>query len=426
MVNGEKLKDDGSNKKRLIIGGIVVFIFILAGGVYFVSNIIEEESGVMKIVVSAPVRETTGTNVINGIKLALSEVGYVVGDYQIELIIEDDGDDNGVWVEEKERDIAERASADGDVMVYLGPVNSGASKLSIPINNLNGLVQIGFASTWPGLTQPGFKQGEPGIFYPTGIRNYFRVVPTDALQGPAGALWAKDLGVENVYIFDNGYDYGVGIASLFEEISTEIGLNVVGRQTLDGTKEDFTEELAPLKDLDIDLIYFGGTNPTGGPYIAKGIEELELDAKFMGPDGMMNQDLIVESRGAAEGMYLTTVGVSAKKLSELTVKGGEFYENYWNEYGVEPGTFSAFSYEATKVALLAIERAGVKDRARILEEISKIKDYDGLFGIWSFDQNGDTTLSTISGNRVQGGEFVFERLEESNVYEIRSEIGLLK
>jgi hypothetical protein len=35
------------------------------------------------------------------------------------------------------------------------------------------------------LTKPGFAQGEPGIFYPTSKRAFFRLVPTDEKPGPA-------------------------------------------------------------------------------------------------------------------------------------------------------------------------------------------------------------------------------------------------
>jgi len=69
-----------------------------------------------------------------------------------------------------------------------------------------------------------------------------------------------------------------------------------------------------------------------------------------------------------------------------------------------------FGYEAAKVTLMAIEQAGLKDRTAILEEVSKIKDFDGVSGIWSFDQNGDTTLKLISGHKTVDGVFVFEKI----------------
>ncbi len=390
----------------------LVIVLFLAGILFsaFLSGCVKKQETI-KIVTSFPMREVAvGHETVNGIKLALEEVDYKVRDYKIELVIEDGGDENGAWQGDIEEAIARRAVADKDVMIYLGTFNSGAAKVSIPINNQGGLVQISPGNVWPGLTQPGFMPGEPGIFYPTGVRNYFRVIPTDVLQGPAGAIWAQELGFENIYIFDDGESYGKGVADIFAQSARNLGLNVVGHETLDKTSEDFTEELSKLKDLDIDLIYFGAVTANGAVPLIKGIYELGLNVEFMGPDGIMDQTFIDKGGDAAKGTYVTAVGVPPKELEKLTEKGKRFYDDYKLRYNAEPATFSAFGYDATKVALLAIERAGVKDRAKILEEVSKIKNYDGLFGTWSFDENGDTTLKVVSGNKVINREFVFQEL----------------
>jgi len=350
-----------------------------------------------------------GQDLVNAIKLAMEEVNYDVAGYKIELVIKDDGDENGKWQTSIEEDIAKNAVADPDVMIYLGTYNSGAAKVSIPINNEGGLVQISPVNTWPGLTKAGFLPGEPGIFYPTGVRNFFRICPTDALQGPAGAVWAKDLGFNKIYIFDDGEAYGKGIADLFEQKALELGMTIVGHETIakDNATLQYPEKLEEIKNQSLDLIYFGGTTVNGAIPLAMGIKEFDLKAKMMGPDGIMEEAFIDGGGNATEGVYVTVVGISP---AALTGKGKEFVERYKARYNKDPGPVSAFGYEAAKVALLAIERVGVKNRAKILEAVSKIKDYDGLFGKWSFDQNGDTTLTTISGNIVKNRDFVFEKL----------------
>jgi len=57
-----------------------------------------------------------------------------------------------------------------------------------------------------------------------------------------------------------------------------------------------------------------------------------------------------------------------------------------------------------------VRRAGKKDRAAILEAAFAIRDFPGALGTWSFDQNGDTTLRTLSGSTVHNGKFEFVRL----------------
>ena len=91
--------------------------------------------------------------------------------------------------------------------------------------------------------------------------------------------------------------------------------------------------------------------------------------------------------------------------------GREFVERYQARFGRQPEGYAIYGYEAAKVALAAIERAGSKDRAAIVAACLAIKDFDqGALGTWSFDANGDTTLTTISGNIVHDGKFEFVKL----------------
>ena len=69
--------------------------------------------------------------------------------------------------------------------------------------------------------------------------------------------------------------------------------------------------------------------------------------------------------------------------------------------------YSIYGYEAAKVVLAAIQKAGKKDRAAILHACLSTRDFSGALGNWSFDSNGDITNAKISGNIIRDGEFVF-------------------
>ena len=155
-----------------------------------------QERPTIKIVSSLPRtgRATSQTDaVVNGFHMALEEVSYEVAGFPI---VYEDFDDatpaRGTWDAAAEASNANQALNDPDVMVYLGPFNSGAASVSIPILNQAELVMISPSTTYPGLTKPGKGAGsEPDVYYPTGVRNYARVVPTDDLQGAVGAAWAQ-------------------------------------------------------------------------------------------------------------------------------------------------------------------------------------------------------------------------------------------
>ena len=92
-------------------------------------------------------------------------------------------------------------------------------------------------------------------------------------------------------------------------------------------------------------------------------------------------------------------------LAPLTGKGAEWYRSYKVRYNAEPEVYAAYGYEAMRVAIDAIRRAGKKDRAAVRDALLATKDYEGVLGRWSFDANGDTTLTTMSGREVKGGKF---------------------
>ncbi len=91
-------------------------------------------------------------------------------------------------------------------------------------------------------------------------------MPTDDLQGPLGAAWAKEMGVKRVYVLDDNEVYGKGIATLFIEACQELGIEVLGHESIDFKAQEFKTLMATIKADKPDLVYFGGTTQIeGGP-----------------------------------------------------------------------------------------------------------------------------------------------------------------
>jgi hypothetical protein len=122
--------------------------------------------------------------------------------------------------------------------------------------------------------------------------------------------------------------------------------------------------------------------------------------RFMGPDGIYNTGFIETAGGAAENSYATFGRVP---VAQLTGKGATWYQHFKATYHEEPDAEAAFAYETASVALQAIDQVGHPDRQAILEAVRRTKDFQGLFGTWSFTATCDTTLRTMSGNQVKGG-----------------------
>jgi branched-chain amino acid transport system substrate-binding protein len=350
-----------------------------------------------------------GESIRRGIELAFEEVGNQVGNIQIDPQVRDDGNASGQWQPDMEASNAKEAASDDLAVAYLGPYNSGAAKVSIPILNRAGMLQISPSATWPGLTKAGFAQGEPGIFYPTGKRTFFRPVPTDEKQGPAAALWARSLGLRTFYTLDDGEAYGAGVASLFSNYAQQIGMIEVGRRTIDKTAADYRSVLELVKQADPDLVYFGGTVANGAPRLIQQLRELGITAKVMGADALVDQNLIDLAGAAAEGVYATFIGVPPEQLT--TEIGKAFYQKYKARYGEDPEVFSQYGYDAGRAVLAALGRAQTTDRAGVLAGLQSVSSLDGTTDSYVFNRAGDSSLSWVSAMVVDHGAFKFvERL----------------
>ncbi len=368
----------------------------------------------VKIVSSLPMTGSSlgqTQSIINGIKQALDETKSTVCDGKLTIQHEAYDDATaaaGKWDPAQVASNANKAVADNSVVAVIGTFNSGAAKIAIPILNPANLVMVSPANTYPGLTKPGKGEaGEPEKYYPNGPRNYTRVVPADDLQGRAAANWAKSLGVKKVYILDDQELYGKGIADVFEATAKKLGIQVLGREGIDSKASDYKALMNKIKALNPDMIYFGGITQNNAGQLIKDMRNVGMAAdkvKFMGPDGIFEQALIDAAGKDAEGVYATFGGIPGK---ELTGAGKTWYESYKATYNAEPEAYAAYGYEAAKVAIEAIGKVCKNDRAAIRDAVMNTKDFQGVLGTWSFDANGDTTLTTLSGNVVKDGKFQF-------------------
>ncbi len=367
------------------------------------------EGGTIKIVSSLP---RTGSSkaqsdtVVNAINQRLKQDNNTACNGSIKITYEDMDDATaaaGKWDPTQEANNANKAAADASVMVYIGTFNSGAAKVSIPILNQAGLVMISPANTYPGLTKTaGAEAGEPDKYYPNGKRNYTRVVPADDIQGSAAANWAKELGVKSVYILHDTETYGKGIADVFRAKAKELGFTEAGYEGIDKKAQDYKALGTKIKSANPDLVYFGGITQNNAGLLLKDLRAAGFTGKFMGPDGIYEEAFLEAAGEASEGAYITFGGVPGPKL---TGKGKEWYDAYKAQFNSEPEVYAVYGYEATNVALAAINKVCKADRAAILDAVFATKDFDGVTGKFSIDQNGDTSLTTMSGVQVKGGKF---------------------
>ncbi|MDA1008109.1 MAG: branched-chain amino acid ABC transporter substrate-binding protein [Planctomycetota bacterium] len=398
-------------KKSTIVASPLAFLLV---GSLAIPAVGGDLVGTLKIVSSLPRTGSANaqtTSIVNGIRMAIDEVNGMVDGYTIAYEDWDDASpQRGNWDPAVEGENAKKAARDDEIIGYIGTFNSGAAKIAMPILNKAGLVMISPANTYPGLTKPGLGEAnEPRVYRPSGTINYFRIVPTDDLQGAVAADWAKELGATRVFVLHDRELYGKGIADVFVHHSKEIGTEIVGAEGIDTKASNYRSLCTKIRATNPQLVFFGGTTQTNAGQIVKDLRGAGITVPFMVPDGCF-ENAFIEAAGADNvngSAYITFGGLPAE---EMTGRGAEFVKAYVVKYGIKPEAYSAYGYECCKVLLEAIRRAPVKDRAGILKAVSETKDFDGALGVWSFDANGDTSNRTLSGQTVKDGKFAFVKV----------------
>jgi branched-chain amino acid transport system substrate-binding protein len=378
------------------------------------------EAPTAKIVSDLPMQganRAQTTTMVNAIKLALQQRDYKAGDINIEYEVLDDATAQaGQWDAAKCAENAQSAAQDEEIIGWIGPFNSGCAAVEIPILNEAGLGMISPANTYIGLTKPGGEPDEPEKYYPTGERNYARVIVADDKQGKAGVALMLDEGFETVYILDDKETYGKGLADQFQQAAEDQGIEVLGREGIDGSAPNYRSLMNKIAEADPDAIYFGGIIENNAAQLIKdkvGAGMSNEEVAFIGPDGIFVDTLLSQAGDSAEGIYVTFGGLPQSELSE---EGQKFVDEFESKYDEPIQPYTAYAYEAANVMLDAIENASedaggeVPDRQAVVEQIFATKDYQGALGTWSFDEDGDTTLTELSVQKVEGGEFTLDRV----------------
>jgi branched-chain amino acid transport system substrate-binding protein len=298
------------------------------------------------------------------IQLYLDKIGHKAGNYTVQLKTYDDSTAAaGQWDDAACAANAKAHVANTSEVAVMGTFNSGCAEIELPILNQDPsgpMLMVSHANTNPGLTKP-WDPGTPDKFYPTGKRNYARVVTTDDYQGSAAADFAsQDLKAKSVYIINDNQVYGIGVARAFEAQAKKDGMKVLGNDPWDASASNYTSLFQKIKQTNPDMLYVGGIyDNNGGQLIKDKVSVLGSNSQvpMMVPDGFTGypeEDKLPQSQGE----YLTFAGLSSDVLSKVKGPGADLLTAFKAKYGKPPaGSYPLYGVAALQVILAAIAKS---------------------------------------------------------------------
>jgi branched-chain amino acid transport system substrate-binding protein len=352
----------------------------------------------------------------NAIKLLLEQVGNKAGKYKVSFKSYDDSTAaKGAYDDATCAKNAQDHVANTSEVAVMGTYNSGCAKLEVPVLNQdpNGpMLMVSHANTNPGLTK-AWDPGEPDKYYPTGKRNYARVVTTDDFQGTADSNYVfQDLKKTRCYVLNDNTTYGQGVATAFVTNAKKIGLTILGNQPWDPKQPNYTALFQNIKAKNPDCIFIAGIyDLNGGQLIKDKVKVLGDNSKMMmmGPDGFTGYTALQHQK-EGEGMYLSFSGLPTESLRANGGAAAKFLDAYKAKYGADPSTnYALYAAAATQVILQAIEksdgtRKGVTDAVFGGAGIDIPADVSVIGKEIKIDpKTGDTNNKDISIEKLTGG-----------------------
>ena len=355
-------------------------------------------------------------SIVNGMKLALEQGGGRAGGHPIKFVSLDNSTAQaGNWTPEATAANARKAAQDKSTAVYLGEFNSGAAAISIPLLNDAGVPMISPANTAVGLTtkEPGSTPGEPDKYYPSGERNYTRIVARDSIKGPAMVQVMKEDGCTKVELTNDKEVYGAGLAGAIVAAAKTQGLDIVANDGIDTKAPNYRSLAQAAKSKGADCFAFSGVTGNNAVQLFKDMAAALPNAKLYGPDGTCESGFTDPKKGGIPANVAARYKCTSPTLptSELPPAGQEFFKAYAQKYGDNsPDPYSIYGYEAMALALDAIKRSGTGDKADVLKALFDTKDRESVLGKYSIDPNGDTTLTDLAIDTVQNGKLKFNKV----------------
>ena len=383
-------------KKRLRMAGMLLGITML--GSVFAGCGGEEAANSNEIKVGANFEITGnvanyGTTARDGFKLAIKEANEAGGiDGKQIVIVEADNKSDPA----ESANAATKLISDDKVVAIVGPATSGAVQAESQIATENKIPIIAPCATSPDIT---VENGQVKEFV-------FRGCFIDPLQSNTMANFAaNELKAKTAVIYlDSSTDYSKSLAEVFKNKFEALGGKVVMQEAFVAKDQDFKAALTNIKTANADVIYVPAYYEEVGK-IVKQARELGITQPILGTDGWDDTKVVdIAGADALNNTYYVTHYID----TDPDVKA--FVDSFTKEYGHAPGVFAALGYDAGKMLVDAIKRAGSTDPVAIQKALAETKDLQVGTGKLTVDANHNLIKNAFIIEMKDGVKTLKERV----------------
>lgn len=285
--------------------------------------------------------------------------------------------------------IARKFSDNPKIVAVLGDFTSTVSMAAAQVYKRTGMPQLSQTASAPAYSKISKWQ--------------FRNITTQAQEGPYNADWMNQLGYKKIAVIAEQTDWGQSVVGDFSKEVKAKGGEIVFSEFFNRGLPDFRSIITKIDRAKPDAIYTGFFYEDGAQFL-KQLRQLNVNIPVFSTSAAYNDQLIKLAGKAADGMRLTS--------NFLPVGGNATVQKFIKEWKAvrgadsSPSQFPAQAYDAVRIMLDAIVRAYPNvTRESVRDALARTKDFPGVTGSTTFDENGDAQKKLVKAV-VKDGQFV--------------------
>ncbi len=343
-----------------------------------------------------------GNRMLHGAQLAVDEAnaagGY--GGKPFRLMLHND---SAVWGASSNEVV--KMVYDENVWAIFGSISSDTTHIALRLALKAETPIVNSASTDPTIPE-------------TLVPWYFTDIQDDRLQGFTLARHIyTELGLKRIAILRVNDRYGRFGVLKFRDASRRLGHPVVIEQKFMPGDADFRRQLRIIQDSRADgIVLWTDIRPTA--LILQQMKELGMKQRVFGSHRTIGDELLSLAGPAAEGFE----AVFPYDPTQRNQQWLDFVARFDARYHEKPDHFAALAYDAMRILLKSICRAGL-NRGRIRDALTGTENYKGVTGEMMFDPNCKN-ISPLFLATVRKGAIEYRRITMEKPYARVGEDGV--
>jgi len=288
--------------------------------------------------------------------------------------------------------VAQQFASNRSIVGVIGPAGSQEVTATTPILTKAGLAFISGSATNPTLTS-GKARGY-----------FFRVVPTDAEQGPTAVdFMMRKLGVDKgskVLVVDDQESYSTGLADIVQKTLKQKGVSVQ-RESVSQKATDFSSLIGRIPG-DTKVAYLPFQLASQAQLFSQQLKAAGKQAVVFGSDGTFDS-----AKFNTDGAYISFFAPDVTTLADAKQKVADFHKQF-------PGATSPFgapNYVAANVFAQAIsdvcDGGGTPTRDAVRTALGDVSLSQTILGQpISFEPSGEIAGAKFHVFKIENGKYV--------------------